>query len=62
MLQIPEVVGECCDFLCRELHASNALGILRFAETHHCELLAQSAQTFVHTNFPQVKLNFMILY
>lgn len=54
MLQIPEVVEECCAFLCRELHASNALGILRFAETHHCEQLVQSAQNFVFTNFPQV--------
>lgn len=54
MLQLPEVVSECCAFLCRELHASNALGILRFAETHHCEQLVQSAQSFVHTHFPQV--------
>lgn len=55
MLQIPEVVSECCDFLCRELHPSNALGILRFAEAHHCEELAQSAQNYVFTNFPQVQ-------
>lgn len=55
MLQIPEVVEECCAFLCRELHASNALGILRFAEAHHCEQLVQSAQNFVFTNFPQVR-------
>lgn len=56
MLQIPEVVSECCDFLCRELHPSNALGILRFAEAHHCEELAQSAQNYVFTNFPQVHI------
>lgn len=55
MLQIPDVVDSCCDFLSRELHASNALGILRFAETHHCERLVHLAQTFVHANFPQVK-------
>ncbi|XP_037033869.1 actin-binding protein IPP [Bradysia coprophila] len=54
MLQIPEVVSECCDFLCRELHPSNALGILRFAEAHHCEELTQNAQSYVFTNFPQV--------
>lgn len=54
MLQIPEVVMECCDFLCRELHQSNALGILRFAEAHHCSDLVQNAQNFVFTNFPQV--------
>lgn len=56
MLQIPEVVTECCDFLCRELHPTNALGILRFAEAHNCEELAQNAQTYVFTNFPQVRL------
>lgn len=61
MLQIPEVVDECCAFLCRELHSSNALGILRFAETHHCESLAQSAQQFVYTNFPQVAMEDEIL-
>lgn len=56
MLQITEIVEGCCDFLCRELHASNALGILRFAEAHHCEPLAESAQTFIYTNFPVVAL------
>lgn len=29
MLQISEVVTGCCEYLCRELHQSNALGILR---------------------------------
>jgi hypothetical protein len=29
MLQISEVVTGCCEYLCRELHPSNALGILR---------------------------------
>lgn len=57
MLQIPEVVSECCDFLCRELHPSNGLGILRFAEAHHCEELAQNAQNYVFTNFPQVRID-----
>lgn len=56
MLQLPEVVEGCCDFLCVELHPTNALGILRFAEAHHCEQLAESAQQFVYTNFTQVAL------
>lgn len=56
MLQLPEVVEGCCDFLCRELHASNALGILRFAEAHHCEQLAESARQFVYTNFTQIAI------
>lgn len=61
MLQITEVVDECCDFLCRELHPTNALGILRFAEAHHCEQLTESALTFVHTNFPLVGVEDEIL-
>lgn len=54
MLQLHEVVDGCCEFLCRELHASNALGILRFSEAHHCEALTKSALNFVHANFPAV--------
>ncbi|XP_011191149.1 actin-binding protein IPP isoform X1 [Zeugodacus cucurbitae] len=56
MLQLPEVVDGCCDFLCRELHATNALGILRFAEAHNCETLKKSALNFVHSNFPAITL------
>ncbi|KAH8381180.1 actin-binding protein IPP [Drosophila serrata] len=56
MLQLNEVVDGCCEFLCRELHASNALGILRFAEAHNCESLAKSALNFVHANFPAITL------
>lgn len=48
------VVSVCCEFLCRELHPSNALGILRFSEAHHCEQLASSALSFVYSNFPQI--------
>lgn len=61
MLQLHEVVEGCCDFLCRELDATNALGILRFAEDHHCEQLAQSAQQFVNSNFTQVAVEDEIL-
>lgn len=57
MIQLLDVVEACCDFLCRELHPSNALGILRFAEAHHCEELKQSALNFIHTNFSQVSIN-----
>lgn len=54
MLQLHEVVEGCCEFLCRELHATNALGILRFAEAHNCEYLKKTALSFVHANFPEV--------
>ncbi|XP_060661469.1 actin-binding protein IPP isoform X2 [Drosophila nasuta] len=56
MLQLNEVVDGCCEFLCRELHATNALGILRFAEAHNCESLAKSAMNFVQANFPAITL------
>lgn len=56
MLQINEAVEGCCEYLVRELHASNAIGILRFAEAHSCETLAKSALTFVNFNFPDVAL------
>lgn len=56
MLQLPEVVDGCCEFLCRELHVSNALGILRFAEAHNCEALAESAFNFINSHFPSISL------
>lgn len=54
MLELPEIVEGCCEFLCRELHATNALGILRFAEAHNCEKLQDSALGFINAHFPQV--------
>ncbi|KAL9706748.1 hypothetical protein quinque_010266 [Culex quinquefasciatus] len=57
MIQLPEVVDGCCEYLCRELHSSNALGILRFAEAHNCRQLAETAATYVYTNFPKVALD-----
>jgi actin-binding protein IPP len=54
MLQIHEVVSCCAQFLCRELHPSNALGILRFAEAHNCKELAESATGFINAHFPEV--------
>ncbi|XP_005191224.1 actin-binding protein IPP [Musca domestica] len=54
MLQLHEIVDGCCEYLCRELHPSNALGILRFAEAHNCEALAKSALNYVHGNFPAI--------
>ncbi|CAG4909893.1 unnamed protein product [Colias eurytheme] len=43
MLQLRELVFGCGEFLKRELHPSNALGIFRFAETHNCKELAEEA-------------------
>jgi actin-binding protein IPP len=54
MLQLTEIVDGCSMYLCRELHASNALGILRFAEAHNCAELAESASSFINSHFPEV--------
>jgi actin-binding protein IPP len=54
MLQLHDVVSGCAQFLCRELHPSNALGILRFAEAHNCKELAESAIGFINCHFPEV--------
>lgn len=54
MLQLHEVVDGCCEFLRCELHVTNALGILRFAEAHNCKILAKAALDFIYSNFPGV--------
>ncbi|KPJ15076.1 Actin-binding protein IPP [Papilio machaon] len=43
MLQLRELVSGCGEYLKRELHPSNALGIYRFAESHNCMSLAEEA-------------------
>lgn len=54
MLQLPDVVCGCAQYLCRELHPTNALGILRFAEAHNCKELGESAIGFINSHFPEV--------
>ncbi|XP_046992359.1 actin-binding protein IPP isoform X1 [Schistocerca americana] len=54
MLQLREVVQGCTDFLKRELHTSNAVGIYRFAEGHSFEELTRFAVDFIQCHFPQV--------
>lgn len=56
MLQLQEIVDGCCDFLCNELHPSNALGILRFAQTHNCETLYKKTLNYVYQNFTYITL------
>lgn len=54
MLQLNEVVDACSMYLCRELHSTNALGILRFAEAHNCQELLTSANEFICTHFSEI--------
>lgn len=51
MLQIRELVTGCGEYLRRELHPSNALGIFRFADAHNCTELAQEAQEHVQSHW-----------
>ncbi|XP_046398466.1 kelch-like protein diablo isoform X2 [Ischnura elegans] len=44
----------CCRYLTRHMDASNALGVLCFAETHSCARMAATARAFVHKNFRDV--------
>ncbi|CAK1581947.1 unnamed protein product [Parnassius mnemosyne] len=51
MLQLRELVTGCGEYLKRELHPSNALGIFRFAETHNCMDLAGDALAHAQANW-----------
>ncbi|KAI4461309.1 kelch protein [Holotrichia oblita] len=54
MLELHEVVLGCSDFLIKELHPINAVGIFRFAEAHNCTELMTASYEFILNNFPQV--------
>ncbi|CAH1646093.1 unnamed protein product [Spodoptera littoralis] len=51
MLQLRELVTGCGEFLRRELHHTNALGIFRFAEAHNCIELVKEALEHVQANW-----------
>ncbi|KAJ0180508.1 hypothetical protein K1T71_003912 [Dendrolimus kikuchii] len=51
MLQLRELVTLCGQYLKRELHPSNALGIFRFAEAHNCIELAKEALDHAQANW-----------
>lgn len=54
MLQLTKVKDSCCRFLAKQLHASNCLGITKFAEAYSCPSLMKKAKKFTHDNFCQV--------
>ncbi|OQR75755.1 ring canal kelch-like [Tropilaelaps mercedesae] len=54
MLQLTTVRDACCDFLHRQLHPSNCLGIRRFADLHGCAELVAVADGFIEQNFVEV--------
>jgi len=51
MLQISKVVDACCDFLIKQLNASNCLGFLEFADTYSLWKLKIDCEKYVTENF-----------
>ena len=54
LLQLTEVKDACCDFLKKQLHPSNCLGIMSYADLHSCHDMLQEAQKFARKHFPEV--------
>jgi len=54
LLQLTYVRDACCSFLKRQLDPCNALGILLFADTHHCHELVKTAESYVLQHFVKV--------
>ncbi|KAJ8039942.1 Actin-binding protein IPP [Holothuria leucospilota] len=54
MLQISEVVDACCDFLKKELHPRNCIGVMELADAFSRIDLSGSAQAFCERNFIEV--------
>ncbi|UYV71071.1 KLHL17 [Cordylochernes scorpioides] len=56
LLQIPSVREACCQFLLRQLHPSNCLGIRSFADAHACQDLHARSHKYALRNFQEVAL------
>lgn len=54
LFQISSVVTACCNFLGKQLHFSNALGFVMFADQQNCNDLYQLSLDFVESNFMEV--------
>ncbi|KAK3578052.1 hypothetical protein CHS0354_039611 [Potamilus streckersoni] len=54
MLQLSEVVEACCNFLMKQLHPSNCIGIRQFADAQGCTDLFKVANNFVTEKFSEV--------
>ena len=54
LLQITQVQDICCDFLKKQLDASNCLGIKNFAEANGCSQLSDVIDTFARKHFIEV--------
>ena len=54
LLQISQVQDLCCEFLKKQLDASNCLGIKNFAEANGCSQLSDVINTFARQHFQDV--------
>ena len=54
LLQIAEVQNICCEFLRKQLDASNCLGIKNFAEANGCTQLSDVIDSFARKHFNEV--------
>ncbi|XP_008552054.1 kelch-like protein 5 [Microplitis demolitor] len=57
LLQIDAVVKACCQFLIKQLHPSNCLGIRMFADAQGCGNLLSVAHTYTTVHFMEVMKN-----
>ncbi len=57
LLHLTEVRDACCDFLRQQLHPSNCLGFMAFADLHSCPDLFNESQRFARKHFPEVRMS-----
>ncbi|XP_064820091.1 kelch-like protein 1 [Oncorhynchus masou masou] len=54
LLQLQSVVQACCNFLIKQLHPSNCLGIRSYADTQSCTHLHHAAHSYTMEKFVEV--------
>ncbi len=54
LLQLPELIEACCDYMNVNLDSSNALDVLQFARNHQVESLMRNAIHFVTKNISDI--------
>lgn len=57
LLQLNDVVNACCNFLARQLHPSNCIGVALFAEQQSCNTLLKLSSSYTFNHFIQVCKN-----